>query len=307
MVADSSHTPRLTVYVSYCGADDEFAGKLIRNLQVDGRFNVCVDPDASDQEADWKRSVDTLIADADAVIVVLSPDSIQSCVWELDCALQYSKRIVPIVCRSLGSSPVPAQLNGHKIIRFGASNQFQQPFRGVLNRLSANADWVREHSRLLSHARMWDAASRPNNLLLTGDEAIAAKMWTLSRPDGAPKPTDLHIAFICMCEAVTNARASALCALEAEREEMETLALMQSHGDGLSRFAKQAYMVVGCWLAALALFSDWRTADAMKQVAEARSVSLQSCERPAAIHTPAVAMLGSVGKSSKCPILSEDN
>lgn len=305
MVPTDPNGPRLKVYVSYCGADLGFTDELIRGLQSDGRFEISVDPDCTIDETDWKSLIGTLIADADAVIVVLSPDASPSCDWEIECAQEHSKRIVPVLCRSLGASGVPSGLGGLKIVRFDDS-AFQRPLQRLVQALTSDAKWVREHTRLLAHARMWERASRSNDLLLSGEDASAAKMWTLSRPDGAPKPTDLHIEFICISEAVATARASAAYAVQAERDELDTLAHLNSQNDGFGRWANQAYMVVGCWLAALALFSDWKTADAMKQVSDVRTYTLKSCSPSDAQRHLAMAD-GSAGfKSARCPSLRAD-
>lgn len=306
MVPTDANGPRLKVYVSYCGADLGFTDELIRGLQADGRFEISVDPDCTIDEDDWKSLIGTLIADADAVVVVLSPDAAPSCDWEVECAQQNSKRIVPVLCRPLGSNAVPEGLAGLKILRFDDSGASQRPRKALVRTLTANTHWVREHTRLLAHARMWESSSRSNDLLLNSEDAVAAKMWTLSRPDGAPKPTDLHIEFICISEAVATARASAAYAVQAERDELDTLAHLNSQNDGFGRWANQAYMVVGCWLAALALFSDWRTADAMKQVADVKTYTLKSCSPPDAQRHLAVAVTGEGLKSAKCPSLRAD-
>ncbi|NNE24375.1 MAG: toll/interleukin-1 receptor domain-containing protein [Rhizobiales bacterium] len=306
MVSTDANGPRLKVYVSYCGADAGFTDELIRGLQKDRRFDISVDPDCTIDEDDWKSLIGTLIADADAVIVVLSPDTSPSCDWEIECAQQHSKRIVPVLCRPLGATGLPAGLAGLKIQRFDDGAAFQRPLKGLMQALTSDAQWIREHTRLLAHARMWERSTRSNDLLLNGEEALAAKMWTLSRPDGAPKPTDLHIEFICISEAVATARASAAYAVQAERDELETLAHLNSENEGFRRWANQAYMVVGCWLAALALFSDWKSADAMKQVANARSYTVESCSPPDARRHLAVAIGGAGLKGAKCPSLRAD-
>lgn len=306
MVSTDANGPRLKVYVSYCGADLGFTDELIRGLQADGRFEVSVDPDCTIDEDDWKSLIGTLIADADAVVVVLSPDAAPSCGWEIECAQQHSKRIVPVLCRPLGSTGIPDGLAGLKILRFDNSGASQRPLRALVQTLTANTQWLREHTRLLAHARMWERSSRSNDLLLTGEDAVAAKMWTLSRPDGAPKPTDLHIEFICISEAVATARTSAAYAVQAERDELDTLAHLNSQNDGFRRWANQAYMVVGCWLAALALFSDWKTADAMKQIADVRTYTLKSCSPPDARRHLTMAVAGEGLNSAKCPSLRAD-
>ncbi|MDH3742257.1 MAG: toll/interleukin-1 receptor domain-containing protein, partial [Hyphomicrobiales bacterium] len=237
MVPTDANGPRLKVYVSYCGADAGFTDELIHGLQKDGRFDISVDPDCTIDEDDWKSLIGTLIADADAMIVVLSPDASPSCDWEIECAGQHSKRVVPVLCRSLGATGLPAGLAGLKIQRFDEGGAFQRPLKGLMRALATDAKWIREHTRLLAHARMWERASRSNDLLLSGEDALAAKMWTLSRPDGAPKPTDLHIEFICISEAVATARASAAYAVQAERDELDTLAHLNSQNEGFRRWA----------------------------------------------------------------------
>ncbi len=256
MVSSAETVARFKVYVSYCDTDFEFVAELVDGLKSDGRFNVAVAPDGLSTDSGWKNQVSDLIAEADAIVLVLSPDSAEAGKWELDCAREMSKQVHPIVFGRLHDVQIPDDLPAAKLIQFDD----RQPrfdaaaLRSLSASLLRNREWLQEHARLLCQARRWDAEGRPSHLLARGDDVVRAKIWALSRPDDAPTPTDMHVTFFCVSEAVDTAKHLAL----ADQEEAETIALMQKAqaGAGLRRWARQAFALSGYALLVLALVSS---------------------------------------------------
>ena len=142
LVTTIAMTRRPRLYVSYCGFDTEFAETLLRHLQADGRFEISFDPDTTINEDDWKTLVGDLIADADTVLFVVSPDSLQACSWEMNCAHEYAKRIVPVVCQSLDGIRMPDVLSGVKLDDFNRAASFSSGFSALLGLLASDIDWL---------------------------------------------------------------------------------------------------------------------------------------------------------------------
>jgi hypothetical protein len=76
---------KLNVFISYSRADLVFADELFAGLEWVG-FDPKLDRHAIVEGEDWKRRLGGLIADADTVVFVISPDSAGSdiCKWEID-------------------------------------------------------------------------------------------------------------------------------------------------------------------------------------------------------------------------------
>ena len=85
------------VFVSYSGKDAAFARRLVSWLEERG-FSVWLDKKTIKGGEDYFRSIANGIKQADAVVPILSPDSVSSpwVVRELKYAMERRKRIVPV-------------------------------------------------------------------------------------------------------------------------------------------------------------------------------------------------------------------
>jgi WD40 repeat protein len=215
---------KLQVFISYSRDDLEFADQLAAGLRVGG-----IDPTIDRQEIsggeDWRRRLGSLIRDAETVVFVFSPSSARSetCGWEVEEAARLGKRIVPVVCRPLGSAIAPPGLQNLNYVFFYAEPKspgsgFGSGLEQLVAALNTDIDWLREHTRYLQRATEWDSARRPESRLLYGADIATAKAWAARRPKGAPEPTALHLDFI---------RASENWEAQEQREERKRLEEIQ--------------------------------------------------------------------------------
>lgn len=236
---------------------------------------------------DWRKRLGALIAGADTVAFVLSPDSAKSpiCAWEVEEAVRLSKRIIPVLCRPLGAQPAPEKLAALNYVRFDEGRSFMGGLKGLARALNTDLAWLREHTRLLARAMEWESAGRLENRMLSGADIGAAKTWAARRPRGAPEPTALHLDFIRASEDAESARENA------ERQQLADIAAAQEARakaltdaeDALRRAAEaqrararaRSIIVWGSAsaalvLAAIAAFAglQWREANAQKEEAE---------------------------------------
>jgi formylglycine-generating enzyme required for sulfatase activity len=203
---------KLKVFVSYSRADMAFADELAAGLELLGEFEVSIDRHSIHEGEDWKTRLGALIAAADTVVFILSPQSATSsiCLWEVDHATGLSKRILPVQALPLGNVEPPSQLAALNYVRFdpdetGRERSFIEGLGGLRRALNTDVDWVREHTRLLTRAREWDAVGRKENRLLSGSDISDAKAWLEKRSADAPAPTELHRDFIQASEKAENA------------------------------------------------------------------------------------------------------
>jgi TIR domain len=131
------------------------------------------------------------IEDADAFVLVISPDSARSryCVVEVEHAAQLGKRIVPILLRSVGDEPLPAHIRERNKI----PGNHRDAVARVLRALETDLEQVRAHTRWTARAVQWQQADRDRSLLPRGSELAAGEAWLAACGPGAdPAPTTLQ-------------------------------------------------------------------------------------------------------------------
>jgi len=108
------------VFISYSRKDMDFARRLARSLEKAG-YDVWWDITDLRGGDDWVRTIPTAIAESQYILVVLSPNSIQS-EWvqkEYTQALTLRKKIIPIL---LTPTNVPFALNTINYVNFALGN-----------------------------------------------------------------------------------------------------------------------------------------------------------------------------------------
>jgi len=99
------------VFVSYARADREFV-LLMRAALVANGIDCWIDLEDIPPAWQWRAEIAKAIDAADALIFVLSPESIASmeCSRELEYAVSKAKRLIPVVCREVQADRVPGPL-----------------------------------------------------------------------------------------------------------------------------------------------------------------------------------------------------
>jgi hypothetical protein len=210
----NGHKPR--VFVSYSRKDAAFAQSLVGDLAARG-FEAYLDKTDIAPGEEWQGRLGKLIAAADAVVFVISPDSMRSrvCGWEVDEAERLAKRILPVIHRPVPDQQIPGRIRRLNFIFMTAPEDRPAALDQLDAGLRADFLWVREHTRLGELAARWQAAGGgDNDELLRGHAIPSAEAWLSSRPSSAPEPTELDRRFIQSSRAAENARA------EAERQQI---------------------------------------------------------------------------------------
>ncbi len=99
------------VFLSYSRKDRERAQRIADVLR-ERHFGVFKDTDDILPTEEWKERLEQLIAEADTVVFLLSPQSAESevCAWEVEHAATLNKRIAPIVIEETDSKYIPPML-----------------------------------------------------------------------------------------------------------------------------------------------------------------------------------------------------
>ena len=202
MTEMTQQSGKLNVFISYSRDDLAFADQLYAALGIFD-FELSIDRHSIVGGDEWEKRLGALIRDAVTVVFVLSPSSAVSkfCKWEVEEALRLSKRILPVLCRSLDGVSPPPQLASRNYIYLYTNSElpgsgFGTGMAQLVMALKTDLDWLREHTDYLRQANNWDEGGRPANRLLSGPDIAAAKAWVARRPKNVPEPTALQLDFI---------------------------------------------------------------------------------------------------------------
>lgn len=102
-------TRTMQVFVSYAASDREIASGLAKHLEKEG-FEVWVADARLYPGENWSSAIGQALEDSDAMVVLLSPDSVKShrVRTEIDFALvssKYKERLIPVLIKPTKDFP----------------------------------------------------------------------------------------------------------------------------------------------------------------------------------------------------------
>jgi hypothetical protein len=185
------------VFLSYTRRDRERTQRIAEVLR-ERHFGVFKDTDDILPTEEWKTRLEQLIAEADTIVFLLSPNSVASevCAWEVEYATSLNKRIAPIVIDEVDTAKIPPLLARLNFIFCTERDRFEDAVDSLVSALGTDIEWIREHTRLGGLAQRWHQAGRPARLLLRGQDIADAEAWRDGHPPEAPDVTALQAAFI---------------------------------------------------------------------------------------------------------------
>ena len=185
------------VFISYSRQDVSFADRLDAALKARS-FEPLIDRSEIYAFEEWWKRIEALIAGADTVVFVLSPDAVASDVAlrEVSFAASLNKRFAPVVCRRVQHKAVPEALAELNFIFFDDAARFEEDADRLAEALNTDIAWIRQHTEFGEQARRWSLAKAPSGLLLRSPMLETAERWIAARPRSAPAPTEETQAFI---------------------------------------------------------------------------------------------------------------
>ena len=192
-----------TIFLSYSHVDRDFALRLHAALREAGKA-VWVDEEDIPPTARWADDIRSAIEGCDAFVFVISDESVASgeCLKELEHAVVFNKRIIPLNLRPVEIGRLPEALalalaEGQFVPDRGA---FEDDFAGSLSLLTTavdtDLDWVREHTQWGLKALEWSRHDRDRSFLLSGKELNEAEAWVARGSGRRPEPTYLQNAYV---------------------------------------------------------------------------------------------------------------
>jgi hypothetical protein len=189
--------PKAKVFICYSRTDLDFADRIVEALKGRG-FEGLIDRSDILPSEPWLMRIENLIAHADTVVFVISPEAISSqvCKEEVKFAASLNKRFIPIVLRRVSAREVPKQLSEPQWIFFDDPARFDASVDELSSALQTDIEWIRKHTEFGEHARRWDEQGRGKGATLRGADLEAAERWLDRRPADTNAPTDLHQDFV---------------------------------------------------------------------------------------------------------------
>jgi WD40 repeat protein len=218
------------VFISYGRADSKDFARKLHDLLTQQGLEVWFDFDDIPLGVDYQNQIDDGIEKADNFVFVISPHAVNSlyCAKEIELALKYQKRIVPVlhveqISRETWQSRLPegTEADWQEYTEKGLHTSFAQmhpaiakinwvycregeddldtALAGLVQIFHQDRSYVRYHTNLLIRALAWDRDRRQSHNLLVGQERELAEEWLRHRfRDSQPPclPTDLHCEFI---------------------------------------------------------------------------------------------------------------
>jgi len=200
-VPDPQSPARTRVFVSYSRKDSDAVDALVPTLQAQG-YEVVVDRKDIAAAEVWRRRLEDLILDSDAVVFVISPHSIHSdvCGWEVERTIAYGKKLVPIVWQSIDAHACPPEIADRNWVAWertpGDATPGPQTIEALRVAIERDIAWERERTVWIGRAIRWDRALRAPGRLLRGEEVVAAEAWAAGRPTSAAALPDVLLAYL---------------------------------------------------------------------------------------------------------------
>jgi len=201
---DESKKTTITAFISYARKPSkDFATKLYNEL-TNKNFDVWFDQNNFPLALDFQEHVNNGIQKSDNFIFIISPNSIKSpyCKIEIELAIKYNKRIIPIVHEmpienSNEINPIITKINW---IYFRENiDNFENSFNGLVTVLEKYSKYLKQHTNLLINALNWEKNHFDEKLLLSDNKLIVAEKWLSSKFENEVPPclpTNLHADFI---------------------------------------------------------------------------------------------------------------
>ncbi|MEO1522625.1 MAG: TIR domain-containing protein, partial [Cyanobacteria bacterium J06633_2] len=179
------------VFISYSRKTKGFA-KVLHQALKKSKYETWIDWQDIPITAHWWKEIESGIESADAIIFVVSPDSIASdvCSKEINHAVKHNKRLFPIVCREgFEDDQVHPALRERNWLFFHQQEGRSDAFNSLVKALNTDLDHVKAHTRLLMRSQEWVHHARNPDLLLRGTQLKAVRNWITESADKEPRLT----------------------------------------------------------------------------------------------------------------------
>jgi len=185
------------VYICFDNSAFEFSEKLRWNLMLK---NYTAWNEQTDIKSGMRRKVaqKTAIENADNFIFCITPQSVTDyhILEELDIAVKYKKRIIPLIVEKCNEKDLPPKLRTSPSIDFSQKNLLSKAFDTLIFWLKEDSQYYNQHKIYLVQALLWERQHFNPSILLRGFALEKAKTWLILSEKKNYRPTSIHTQFI---------------------------------------------------------------------------------------------------------------
>lgn len=191
------------IFISYSRLEQPFVRELNEALK-NSEQDPWVDWQKIEIGTKWWSEIQKGIESADTFVFVVSPNSVASkvCGDEVKHALRHGKRFIPIlrkeVPRELFDQEDAAHqaINAHNWLQFREQDDFAENFQKLINAISHNWEYTKQHTKLEIKAIDWYENSSKEAFLLRSEELQYWASWLAESETKSPQPTELQRKYI---------------------------------------------------------------------------------------------------------------
>ncbi|MBD2504182.1 TIR domain-containing protein [Anabaena azotica] len=189
------------VFLSYSEKERAFMAKIAKILMRKS-FTVWTNKTDIQTGADFVESIYRGIEEADNLVFLMSPASLQSeyCQMELSHAFSLKKRIIPLLIEQVDIEQIPVELRTLQFIDFTDQEEEGKESADtdqLINILTQDAAYYEQHKILLVKALKWERQKRNSSILLRGYNLREAEAWLkIAQQKTQHPPIPLQVDFI---------------------------------------------------------------------------------------------------------------
>lgn len=172
--------PELTLdaFISYAREDKKIAAKINEAL-VNHKKSTWIDENDIMYTEKWWKAIEVAIESSENFIFIITPASVKSnyCNKELAFAVQYNKRIIPVLAIDVHENDVPESLQQIHWLQLKENDLFSEKLSKLIDAIDADPGYVKSHTKYLVKAREWINSDRSAQYLLKGKSLTIAEKW----------------------------------------------------------------------------------------------------------------------------------
>jgi|GEM_PF-382966 len=189
------------VFISYASEHGELRDR-VKNAFARHAITTWIHNKDIKSGQDFATAINVGIEQADNLVFFISNKSLTSeyCIKELNYALSFNKRIIPVLIEENISEEQPNALSSLQYIDLlDVENEpdFNQKIGALVGQIQNERRFYQQHKILLTQALKWERQERNNSILLRGYNLQNAQAWLkISKKRGVHGPVKLHQEFI---------------------------------------------------------------------------------------------------------------
>ncbi|MEH2289124.1 TIR domain-containing protein [Nostoc sp.] len=186
------------VFLSYSEKERAFMEKIAKILMRES-FTVWINKTDIQSGTDFVESIYRGIEEADNLVFLMSPASLQSeyCQMELSHAFSFKKRIIPVLIEQVDIEQIPIELRTLQFIDLTEPQQQEANIDKLINVLTQDTAYYEQHKILLVQALKWERQKRNSSILLRGYNLRQAEAWLkIAQQKTQHLPIPLQVEFI---------------------------------------------------------------------------------------------------------------